>query len=184
VARRIWESFEHRGQQINHCYQTLLGRQADPQAGYWFAQLFYGHMSEDEVVDEYEEGNPTSYPAALDGVVAVGASTEVDRRAPFSNTGPHIDLVAPGSNILSTVPTYPSALASTTDYEAWPGTSMATPFVTATVALLLAKKVNATPSLVTEALHRGADRVVGVTGFTETYGHGRLNIRKTLAQVR
>jgi hypothetical protein len=133
--------------------------------------------------NEFEEGNPTSFPAAIPGVIAVGASTEVDRRAAFSCTGRHIALVAPGDNILSTVPTYPSQLAEGTDYEAWPGTSMATPFVAATVALMLAKAPNATVRQITRALQRGADRIDGRKRFTAELGHGRLNIARTLALV-
>src|SRR5690606_35946880 len=90
--------------------------------------------------NEFRAGNAPSYPAALPDVIAVGASTEIDRRASFSNTGPHITLVAPGENILSTVPTYASELAESTDYDAWPGTSMATPFVAATAALIRARR--------------------------------------------
>ena len=76
--------------------------------------------------DEKKEGNATSYPAALDGVIAVGASDEADRVADFSCTGRHIALLAPGVNVLSTVPHYRTTEADGTDYEAWPGTSMAT----------------------------------------------------------
>ena len=142
-----------------------------------------GHVVVAAMGNEKEEGNPRSYPAAIGGVVAVGASTEADGIAHFSNTGPHIDLVAPGVNILSTVPTYPSRLASRTDYDSWPGTSMAAPHVSATAALLLAKRPNATPAQVRRALVRGADRVPGQTGFDTTFGHGRLNVRGALARI-
>lgn len=125
-------------------------------------------------------GNPTSYPAAIDGVIAVGATDEMDRRASFSQHGPHITLVAPGESILSTVPTYPSSLASTTDYDSWPGTSMATPFVTGAVALMFAKKPTATVAEITTALKSGVDLCPGQTGFTNELGHGRLNIKKAL----
>jgi hypothetical protein len=133
--------------------------------------------------NEYESGNPVSYPAAIDGVIAVGATDESDRRASFSQTGPHIHVMAPGVNILSTVPTYPSSLAKRTDYEAWPGTSMATPFVTATVALLLAKKPSATHAQIRNALRRGAEPIGGQRGFTEELGYGRLNLPRTLAAI-
>jgi subtilisin family serine protease len=40
--------------------------------------------------NEYEEGNPTSYPAAYEDVVSVGAIAETRRRSRFSSTGrPH-----------------------------------------------------------------------------------------------
>jgi len=133
--------------------------------------------------NEFKEGNPTSYPAAIDGVISVGASTEVDERASFSNTGPHINLMAPGTSILSTVPTYPVELADVLNYEAWPGTSMATPFVAATAALLLAKKPTATLKQVTQALVKGSDKVPGQTGFSKEFGHGRLNVKRALAGI-
>ena len=56
--------------------------------------------------NEYQEGNPVEYPAAIRDVCAVGATDEFDKRAGFSNTGKHIDLVAPGVAILSTTPTF------------------------------------------------------------------------------
>jgi hypothetical protein len=133
--------------------------------------------------NEQQEGNPTSYPAAVKGVISVGASTETDRIAPFSNTGKHIDLVAPGVNILSTVPTYPTALASSVDYEAWPGTSMASPHVAAAAAILRAKRPGATVDDVRTALHEGADEVPGQHGFDTTFGHGRLNLENSLKLI-
>ena len=35
--------------------------------------------------NEYEEGNPIEYPAAMKAVCAVGATDQLDRRASFSN---------------------------------------------------------------------------------------------------
>lgn len=128
-------------------------------------------------------GNPTSYPAAIAGVIAVGASTETDGIADFSQTGRHIDVVAPGVNILSTVPTYPSRLANGTGYEAWPGTSMATPHVAAAIALMRAKNPGASNAKLRRALVRSADKVPGQTRFSSTFGHGRLNIRKALERI-
>ncbi len=51
----------------------------------------------------FQQGNPTSFPAAYPDVVAVGAINTADARAPFSQTGPHIDVAAPGVGIFSTV---------------------------------------------------------------------------------
>ena len=131
--------------------------------------------------NEFEEGNPVEYPAAYDGVIAVGASDEADRRAPFSNTGKHIALVAPGVNILSTVPTYPSLDARQLNYDSWDGTSMATPHVAAAAALLKAKNKAMTPRQVRDRLMRTADRVPGQSKRNDRYGAGRLNISRALA---
>ncbi|MBY0311204.1 MAG: S8 family serine peptidase [Phycisphaerales bacterium] len=89
--------------------------------------------------NEYERGNPTSYPAAYPGIVAVGASTQTDQHAPFSNTGKHIALAAPGTAILSTLPMNKSPYRTEIEYDAWDGTSMATPHVAAAAALVVAK---------------------------------------------
>jgi subtilisin family serine protease len=131
--------------------------------------------------NEFEEGNPKSYPAAYEGVIAVGATDEVDRRASFSCTGPHIALVAPGERILSTVPRYPSELAATTSYDSWPGTSMAAPHVAAAAALLLAKSPRLTPDQVRTRLCRTADRVRWQRQRPDDeYGFGRLNLARAL----
>jgi len=131
--------------------------------------------------NEFEEGNPTSYPAAYEGVIAVGATDEVDRRAAFSCTGSHISLVAPGERILSTVPRYASELAATTMYDSWPGTSMAAPHVAAAAALLLAKKPHLTPAQVKTQLCKATDRVpLQKKRPDDQYGWGRLNIAKAL----
>lgn len=48
--------------------------------------------------------NQVAFPAALPGVIAVGAVDEKDRRARFSQFGPGLSLVAPGVAIRSAVP--------------------------------------------------------------------------------
>ena len=132
--------------------------------------------------NEFQEGNPVSYPAAYDGVIAVGASDEADRRASFSCTGPHIALVAPGERILSTVPRDPSELAQSVLYDSWPGTSMAAPYVAAAAALLLAKDGTLTPAQIRRRLISTADRTPWQGGgVTDEYGSGRLNIQEVLS---
>ena len=72
---------------------------------------------------------PCSYPLA--NIVCVAASTSRDRLAGFSNHGrSSVDLAAPGSRILSTLPGE--------DYDSWSGTSMAAPHVSGAAALIMA----------------------------------------------
>ncbi len=73
------------------------------------------------------------YPAAYDGVVAVGGTYRDGSIADFSNRGPWVDLAAPGVDILSTA--YVSGIPT---YAAYNGTSFAAPQVAATAALLAA----------------------------------------------
>jgi hypothetical protein len=69
------------------------------------------------------------YPARHPEVVAVSAMTSSDSLASYSCTGPEIDLIAPGSNVLSTVP------GGTAYYS---GTSMACPHVSGAAGVLMA----------------------------------------------
>ena len=152
--------------------------------------------------NEREFGSPTSYPAAIPGVIAVGATNLDDSVANFSNAGDHITLCAPGKGIWSTLPTYPGqfgfeavpgpggghpaegkALRREKNYDAWDGTSMASPHVAAAAALLLAKKGKIRPEAVRKRLKQKADKVAGMLGqsFHADYGSGRLNLRRLLS---
>ncbi len=136
--------------------------------------------------NEYHEGNPTEYPAAYDGVLAVGSIDETMQRSSFSNTGKHIDLVAPGSNILSTLPSYASRIANRreTNYAAWSGTSMATPYVAAAASLVMSKFASLDPAGVKRQLVETCTRLRGMGGaWTEGYGHGLLNLEASLASL-
>jgi hypothetical protein len=132
--------------------------------------------------NEFREGNPTEYPGAYEGVFAVGSIAESLGRSSFSNTGRHIGLVAPGSNILSTLPTRRSPYLDETDYAAWSGTSMATPHVTGAAALLAAKHPDWTPKRIKERLQRTARKLPGMGGrsFTNEFGSGLLDLSKAL----
>lgn len=131
--------------------------------------------------NEYEEGNPIEYPAAMAEVCAVGATDQRDRRAGFSNTGRHIDLVAPGVEILSTTPTYKyDDPAGRRKYDAMDGTSMAAPHVAGVAALVLARHPGSTPAQVVKRLTTSTDRVARAKPGSRSYGAGRLNARKAL----
>ena len=70
-------------------------------------------------------------PASVRGVITVGASTRRDRTWYLSNGGLCVDIFAPGENILSAN----RNCNTCTEYKT--GTSMAAPYVTGAVALLL-----------------------------------------------
>lgn len=102
-----------------------------------------------------------SFPAAYDSVVAVCATSEdyaqgVYGRAPFSNYGDWVDICAPGTDIVSTVP------GKTSDggglFIDKSGTSQATPFVAGALGYLLSYYGNSKSALqVTEMLKNTAD---------------------------
>ncbi|HVS30061.1 MAG TPA: S8 family peptidase [Thermoanaerobaculia bacterium] len=86
--------------------------------------------------------SPARVPAAL----TVGATTEADQRAAYSNYGTCVDLFAPGSNILSAWHSSPTATAIAT------GTSASAPFAAGVAALTLEKYPGASPSAVVQTL--------------------------------
>ena len=133
--------------------------------------------------NEYESGNPTEYPAAYQGVLGVGAVTEAEVRAPFSNTGRHIGLVAPGSNILSTVPTMRSQYRQETNYASWSGTSMASPHAAGVAALVAANHPDWTPSDVKQRLEASARKLAAMSGknWTQAYGAGLVDAEASLS---
>jgi subtilisin family serine protease len=77
-----------------------------------------------------------SYPGALSNVIAVAATQQSppDSLAPFSERGSWVEIAAPGAGIWSTVKDTGSG-----KYGYKSGTSMATPYVSAAAALLIAK---------------------------------------------
>jgi len=115
------------------------------------------------------------YPAALPGVVAVGATDRLDRRDPTSATGQFLSVVAPGVDVLTTAPNGRYVFVS--------GTSFAAAHVAGTGALVLSLAPSLAPLAVLTALQRAAVDL-GKPGFDPEYGWGRLSACRTLFLVR
>lgn len=133
--------------------------------------------------NSYQQGNPTIYPAAYGDVLAVGAVSEVLERSPFSCTGQHMGLCAPGSNVLSTLPMRRSRLRDEAKYAAWSGTSMATPYVSGTAALVAGPHPDWTAPEIRQRLIDSARRlpVMGGSQKTAGYGTGLLDVQAAVS---
>jgi hypothetical protein len=131
----------------------------------------------------FNTGNPTMYPAAYADVVAVGSVAENRERSDFSCTGGHIDLCAPGSNVLSTVPRKRSPHRSERLYAAWSGTSMAAPHVTAAAVLVCARYPAYDVAAVVKRLVKTAAplKPMGKRTRTSEYGAGLLDLARALS---
>ncbi len=80
------------------------------------------------------------FPCAYEKVICVG-SIDLDMKiSNFSNFGSHVDILAPGGDILSTFPeSMDPILFSIQKYELKSGTSQAAPYISAAIALLKSK---------------------------------------------
>lgn len=133
-----------------------------------------------------------AYPASNTDVIAVGASDNGsihghEDRAYFSQYGPGIDLVAPGTNILTT-----SGASSTIRIK---GSSASAPMVAATIANMLAVNEGLTLTNIKDYIQKSADQIgpkagepfdanneftYNAAGSNSFYGHGRLNAYKAV----
>ena len=116
----------------------------------------------------FENGNPVTYPAAHDGVIAVAATDREDGHAWFSSAGSFVDIAAPGVSIYSPFP------PTHDEYRSVYGTSLATPHGAGLAALVL----SAAPSLSSEQVEAIIQRSavdLGDSGRDDKFGHGRID---------
>jgi subtilisin family serine protease len=112
---------------------------------------------------------PSNYPNA--NVIAVAALTSTGALASYSNYGSTtVDIGAPGSGIVSTVPSRSGASA----YASYSGTSMATPHVTGGAALYAASNPGASAVAIKQAILSSAVPTPSLSGKCVT--GGRLNV--------
>jgi hypothetical protein len=108
---------------------------------------------------------PPRYPAAYPDVIAVTAVDRYDRVYPQANQGAYIGLSAPGVDVWTADADGSGRFVS--------GTSFATPFVSADVALLHAADAGASPAAIS-ALLRGRALDLGVPGVDPVFWAGLL----------
>jgi thermitase len=118
-----------------------------------------------------------SYPGAYTNCIAVAATTQTDARASFSTyDAAWVDVAAPGVTILSTIPASSSSWsfgwfwgADSASYDAWSGTSMATPHVAGLAGLIWATGRCSTAQCVRSRIEQRADAIAG-TGTQWKWG--------------
>ncbi|MGC0400857.1 type VII secretion-associated serine protease mycosin [Streptomyces sp. SAI-126] len=115
------------------------------------------------------DGNSSKcYPAASPGALAVGAVTNNGKIWEKSNSGPHVSLAAPGTNIVS-------ANGAGNGYHAGDGTSDATAYTSAAAALLRSKFPDLTAGQIANRLVKTAalpDSEKGLPVPDKSYGYG------------
>jgi flagellar hook assembly protein FlgD len=115
-----------------------------------------------------EGSSAKQFPAALPGVLAVGATSSNGAvRAPFSSYGSWVDLAAPGRSIVVATPGG--------GYEVADGTSYSAPLVSGSAALLAAYRPGRSAAELQQALIGGTD--TARIGFA----HGLVHVDRALA---
>ena len=149
--------------------------------------------------NEFEEGNPTEYPAAYApasaGSMSVGAVGRSLRRAYYSNTGSHLEISAPGGDdrdgglagvIFQTglfSPDFDPETVIVPRFDRYTdapneGTSMSTPHVIGLAALLSSQGIT-NPAAIEAAIKRFA-RDLGAAGTDTQFGAGLIDPPNTL----
>jgi subtilisin family serine protease len=118
--------------------------------------------------------NVPVYPAAYAGVIGVGSIDWNFDHSDFSNSGSYVDISAPGESILSTV-------GNSWEYKN--GTSMATPFVAATAALVRAANPLLRPNQVQAVLLSMAQDDPSGNGRDDQFGYGLVRADKSATRA-
>lgn len=119
----------------------------------------------------------TSYPAAFDHVISVGALDHSFTRASFSNYGPGLDISAPGVDVLSLRSGYTyfgNSFPLSSAYARASGTSMATPVISGVAALMKSMDASLTYDDVIRRLNFSAIDLGG-PGRDNLYGYGLVD---------
>ncbi len=149
--------------------------------------------------NDFEDGNPVEYPAGfapgMPGLISVGAVGRSHRRAYYSATGSHVEVVAPGGDfrdggndggVWQTTLRFADMNPATIVFprfdryedDAYQGTSMATPHVSGLAAMLMVQGITR-PAHIETVITRTA-RDIGASGRDDEYGFGLIQPRAAL----
>ncbi|MFM2090914.1 MAG: hypothetical protein RLZZ127_1403, partial [Planctomycetota bacterium] len=158
--------------------QTLLDAIVAGQAsGHLFVAAAGNSTQDMDAVPSY----PASYNAA--NIISVAASDHNDQRSSFSNYGTSatgVDIAAPGSGIVSTMPTVQTAAMIAGGHSAVQGslngTSMAAPHVAGVAALILSASATSSWSDIKGLIlgHADAASIAGVPGGLRLNAYGAV----------
>ncbi len=151
-----------------------------------------------------EDYDYLNFYATHPDVIAVGASTSLDKHASYSNRGRELSIVAPSNGdwpILAARAWWdPGWSWKTGQFKYWVdgrsrgdrykhfgGTSSSTPLVAGICALILSANPELTAREVKEILQQTADKIGSSSsyyyGHSRAYGYGRVNAEKAVAEA-
>ncbi|MBI1729866.1 S8 family serine peptidase [Candidatus Acetothermia bacterium] len=117
------------------------------------------------------KGDRVLYPAAYPEVIAVAASDKEDGRAWFSNMGPEVELIAPGTDVLTTSPGG--------GFQTPDGTSFAVPHVIGVAALLFSMGIHDA-----QKVRKCMDETAQDLGLpSSAQGHGMVDAERAISCI-
>lgn len=120
-------------------------------------------------------GNPLNQPASCPTAISVAAIDRTLNSATFSSFDKSVFISAPGVDIVANLPN----IDSQPQIASWSGTSMATPFISASIALYKQLHPQASVDEIKTALINSSTDI-GTPGFDAYTGNGLLNLSKFL----
>ncbi len=116
-----------------------------------------------------------------DGVISVGATMVNDRKAPYSNYSPTIDLCAPGGDGLPLDAGDILCADKNNGISYAAGTSIAVPLVAGTIGLMLSVDPSLSPRTIKSLLKECVDDISGMNGtYYGMLGAGRINASRAV----
>jgi len=137
----------------------------------------------------YNTDNTPVYPACYDGdlgenmVIGVAATDALDQKASFSSYGHRcVDISAPGISFFSTVTAGSVSNDVQLIYDGyWSGTSLATPLVSATLALIMQANPELSQRETVNILFASTDNISRLNpDYPDQLGNGRLNVSRAI----
>jgi serine protease len=155
--------------------------------------------------NDFEEGNPTQYPARyaieFEGVMSVASVAKNSAKAYYSSTGSYVEIAAPGGDSRQGTGTtdrgliWQSTLLGADsqpgsggvihprfdryDKQSYQGTSMASPHVAGLAALIMSQTPGISPAMV-ERIIRTTAKDIGDAGRDNSFGNGLIQPRTAL----
>ena len=113
------------------------------------------------------------YPSCYNGVICVANTTQSDAKRGSSCYGSRVDISAPGSSILSTIPF--------NNYGTKSGTSMSAPMVAGLLGLMKSFSPNSTNEQLISCMKSASDNIDAINpSYAGLLGNGRINAYNAL----
>lgn len=126
--------------------------------------------------------HPAAYSTEFSNVIAVGAVDRMNERPDFASRGPEMTVVAPGHDILSTLPNYFVTLNANNkkemNFDRLQGTSQAAPLVAALAALVWSESPHLSAAQVRDRITQTA---TPIDGSAFDFGSGLINAEAALS---